>query len=158
MGRSSEGETIELDRATHVLTANGRVRAIFPQAQLEQSSGQSTGQSPRPPASHPASKTPSKNEYWHAEAQRMTYASDQGRGRLEQSVVAHSDEGSIRSDAMDLFFSPPESGAQQPMPVAVASKSGAFTSFSIVHRKTGKQEQERAGYTGLARRALATSR
>ncbi len=29
-----EAETIELDQATHVLTANGRVRAIFPQAQL----------------------------------------------------------------------------------------------------------------------------
>jgi len=147
-GSVVEGETIELDRATHVLTANGRVRAIFPQAQLEQSTGPSSGQSPRPPASHPASKTPSKNEYWHAEAQRMTYMSDEGRGRLEQSVVAHSDEGSIRSDAMDLFFSPPESGPQQPMPVAVASKSKsgvASPSSSGTAPGTGRQLVRAAG-------------
>ena len=76
----------------------------------------------------------------------MTYMSDEGRGRLEQSVVAHSDEGSIRSDAMDLFFSPPESGPQQPTPLAVASKSkSGVVSPSSSGAGTGRQLVRAAG-------------
>ena len=57
------------------------------------------------PASCPPTKPPvRKNEFWHAEAERMTYASDEGRAHLEKNVVAHSEQGSIHSDAMDLFF------------------------------------------------------
>jgi lipopolysaccharide export system protein LptA len=114
-----EAAAIELDRATRVLTANGRVRAVFPQTAMATSGGQSiNGKSAvRPPAS--------QIEFWHAEAGRMTYASDDGRAHLEQSVFAHSEQGSIHSDAMDLFFSPPEPISQGPAPVPVAAKSGA---------------------------------
>ena len=52
----------------------------------------------------------------------MTYASDDGRAHLEKNVVAHSEQGSIHSDAMDLFFAPPESAPPGPAPVAVASE------------------------------------
>jgi lipopolysaccharide export system protein LptA len=114
-----EAESIELDRATRVLTANGRVRAIFPQAQLAPPSGQSVA------AKSTARPSASPIDYWHAEAGRMTYASDEGRAHLEKSVVAHSEEGSIHSDAMDLFFSPAVSAPPGPAPVAVAASRGA---------------------------------
>ena len=129
-----EGESIEVDRATRVLTANGRVRTIFPQAQLATSGGPSVvgqssnvqsarGQSSsRQTAARPAA---SPVEYWHAEAAHMTYASDEGRAHLEKSVAAHSEEGSIRSDAMDLFFSPSETAPRGPATVPIAASSGA---------------------------------
>jgi len=58
----------------------------------------------------------------------MTYASDEGRAHLEKNVFAHSEEGSIHSDAMDLFFSSSESAesaTQKPTTVPVAASSGA---------------------------------
>jgi hypothetical protein len=51
----------------------------------------------------------------------MTYSSDEGRAHLEKSVFAHSEEGSIRSDAMDLFFSLPESAQRGAVPVSIAA-------------------------------------
>ncbi len=123
-----EGESIELDRDTRVLTANGRVRAIFPQAQMAAPSGQSAA---RPPTS--------KMDFWHAEADRMTYASDEGRAHLEKNVFAHSEEGSIHSDAMDLFFSPAESAPKGPAPVPVAANSGVGLGSRAATGQPGRQ-------------------
>ena len=112
-----EAEAIELDRATRVLTANGRVRAIFPEAPLAPASSQS-------PVSQAAQRPAvPKNDFWHAEAGRMTYSSDEGRAHLEKSAFARSAEGSIRSDAMDLFFSSPESAPRGAAPVSIAASS-----------------------------------
>jgi lipopolysaccharide export system protein LptA len=49
---------------------------------------------------------PSKPEYWHAEGNRLTYLSDENRGRMEENVHTHSDEGAMTGDAVDFFFAP----------------------------------------------------
>jgi lipopolysaccharide export system protein LptA len=85
-----EGETIDINRQTHVLIATGQVHAVFPQV---------------PPANHSQAR-PSKPEYWHAEGNRLTYSSDENRGRMEEKVHTHSDEGSMTGDAVDFFFAP----------------------------------------------------
>ncbi len=118
-----EAAAIELDRDTRVFTANGRVRAIFPQAPLAPSSGHATTRQPSTNESG-ARTAASQTEFWHAEAGRMTYASDEGRAHLEKSVVAHSEEGSIHSDAMDLFFSPSQPVQRGPTPVPIAANKG----------------------------------
>ncbi len=114
-----QADTILLDRTTHVLTATGHVRAVFPQAAWQPSGGiNAIGQQPPPksPVSTPnakpdASKSSSaKMEYWRAEANHLTYDSDQGKGRLEQNVYTHSAEGGIRADSVDLFFAPEPAG------------------------------------------------
>ncbi len=60
----------------------------------------------------------------------MTYASDDGRAHLEKNVVAHSEQGSIHSDAMDLFFALPESAPPGPAPVPVAASPATTASRS----------------------------
>jgi lipopolysaccharide export system protein LptA len=87
-----EAETIELNRQTHILIATGQVHAVFPQA---------------PPSNHGPAE-PKKPEYWHVEGDRLTYLSDENRGRMEERVHAHSEEGSMTADAMDFFFAPAE--------------------------------------------------
>lgn len=124
-----EADSIALDRAKRVLNANGHVRAIFPQTPMAQSDK---------PAKQPAAKA----ELWHAEAAHMTYASDEGRCHLETNVVAHSNEGSIRSDNMDLFFAPAE---QSPagLSSSTASKSSAVSASTV---GTGRQLTRAAGF------------
>ena len=113
-----EADTIELDRAAHLLTALNRVRAIFPQAPWMPASGEAI------------TKPIAKSEFWHAEAGRMTYASDEGRGRLDQGAVAHNDEGTIRSDSMDLFFAPAEPLQGGPRQVALAKPAVSLSAQS----------------------------
>jgi lipopolysaccharide export system protein LptA/lipopolysaccharide export system protein LptC len=94
-----EGEIIELDRQTHILTATGQVHAVFPQAAAP-NHGQAGSQT-----------RPSKPEFWHAEGNHLIYLSDESRGRMEEKVHAHSEEGSMTADAMDFFFAPSGSSA-----------------------------------------------
>jgi lipopolysaccharide export system protein LptA len=89
-----EADKIELNRQTHILMASGRVHAVFPQAPAANRGQLSTR------------TVKNKPEFWHAEGNRLTYMSDESRGRMEQKVRAHSDEGSMTADAMDFFFAP----------------------------------------------------
>jgi lipopolysaccharide export system protein LptA len=88
-----EGDVIELNRQTHTLTATGQVHAVFPQA-------------PSDPGQSSSHKRPSKPEFWHAQGNRLIYQSDEGRGRMEETVRAHSPEGLMTADAIDFFFAP----------------------------------------------------
>ena len=101
-----EADTVELDRSTQVLTATDHVRVIFPQAAWEPQ------QTPHPASQKAGPNPEAKSEFWRAEAGRMIYESSKGRARLEQSVRAHSTEGTLRADSMDLFFS-----TQDPSPL-----------------------------------------
>ncbi len=135
-----EAEAIQLDQTKRVLTANGRVRAIFPQAQEPQTAGPQT----QPAASRaPVKGTSTKPVFWHAEADHMTYDSDEGRGRLETNVFAHSDQGSIRSDSMDLFFTPADPVRPRGEAAPVASK---FSSVPSASADTGRQLTRAAGF------------
>ena len=123
-----EAESIELDRAKSVLTANDHVRAVFPEASAES----------KAVAGKPAT---TKSVLWHAEAAHMTYT--EGRCQLDTNVTAHSDQGSIRSDKMDLFFTPAESSHAGEVMRPVVSKSSAVSGMA---EGTGRQLTRAVGF------------
>jgi lipopolysaccharide export system protein LptA len=89
-----EGDVIELNRQTHTLVATGQVHAVFPQAPAA-NDGQLS-----------ARKRPGKPEFWHAQSNRLTYQSDEGRGRMEENVRARSEEGLMTAETIDFFLAP----------------------------------------------------
>jgi lipopolysaccharide export system protein LptA len=112
-----EANIIELDRSTQTLTATESVHSVFPQARWAGPGDATTAKTPGAKA---------KDEYWHTQAQRMTYNSQTGFGHLEGEVNAQSDQGTIRADKMDLFFEPVAGSAGSPGPSgAGATPSGA---------------------------------
>lgn len=145
-----EGENIELNRQTHTLVATGHVHAVFPQAVA---------------ASHAqpsARKGPGQPEFWHAQGNRLTYQSDESRGRIEEKVRAHSDEGSMTADAIDFFFAP--TGSPAPSDVSAAGKpastspNGTGTGQQLVKASAfGGVNVEQQGRHGKASRADYTA-
>ncbi len=115
-GSVIEADTIDLDRPTQVIVANNHVRAVFPQAAWTGTDGhagqpnaanaapesRAKGQKPSPKAANNSANQP---EFWRVETAKMTYASNEARARLEQGAKARSNEGTIRADTMDLYFS-----------------------------------------------------
>jgi lipopolysaccharide export system protein LptA len=141
-----EGETIELDRQSHTLTATGHVHAVFPQATAA-NHGQAASQ-----------KRPSKAEFWHAQGNHLIYQSDENRGRIEEKVRAHSDEGSMTADAIDFFFAPAESAtipdANKTGKPSDRPQSGAVAGEQLVRASAfGNVNVEQQGRHGKASRA-----
>ena len=145
-----EGENIELNRQTHTLIATGQVHAVFPQAPAA-SHGQSSSR-----------KEPSKPEFWHAQGNRLTYQSDESRGRMEEKVRAHSDEGSMTADAIDFFFA--QGGSSATTDASAAGKpaggppNGTGTGQQLVKATAfGGVNVEQQGRHGKASRADYTA-
>jgi len=141
-----EGDLIELNRQTHTVTATGQVHAVFPQAPAADA-GQSGSR-----------KRPSKPEFWHAQGSRLVYQSDEGRGRMEENVRAHSPEGSMTADAIDFFFAP-AGGDGTPKEIASAKPNdrlpnGTGTDQQLVRATAfGGVNVEQQGRRGKASRA-----
>ena len=141
-----EGDTIELDRQTHTLTAIGQVHAVFPQAPAA-SRGQIASR-----------RGPTKPEFWHAQGNHLTYQSDENRGRIEQKVRAHSDEGSMTADAIDFFFAPAQnsvvSSANATAKSSLGTPKGGSTGEQLVRASAfGNVNVEQQGRHGKATRA-----
>jgi lipopolysaccharide export system protein LptA len=141
-----EGDTIELDRQTHTLTAIGQVHAVFPQAPAG-SRGQVASR-----------RGPTKPEFWHAQGNHLIYQSDENRGRIEQKVRAHSDEGSMTADAIDFFFAPAQnpavSSANATAKSSVGTQRGGSTGEQLVRASAfGNVNVEQQGRQGKATRA-----
>jgi lipopolysaccharide export system protein LptA len=118
-----ESDEIELDRATQVMTATGRVRTVFPK---QQNTSPASKQ-----ASAPASKQPGKPpEFVHTESGRLIYQGADHKARLEQGAMARTDQGTIRSASMDLYFTPastPAGGSASAKPVSPLNTIGSQT-------------------------------
>ncbi len=105
-----EADRLELDRTSQTLTAIHGVRAIFPHA-------------PEMPSVVAGRPTPGQRQFVDVNAGRMIYAGAESRARLEEGATLRTNEGSIRSTSMDLFFgsqsAPPDSvsGAQAGSPL-----------------------------------------
>ena len=145
-----EGENIELNRQTHTLIATGQVHAVFPQAPAS---------SPGRPSSR---KGPGKPEFWHAQGDRLVYQSDESRGRMEEKVRAHSEEGSMTADAIDFFFAlagslaPPSASATEKP--AGGPPNGTGTGQQLVRASAfGGVNVEQQGRHGKASRADYTA-
>lgn len=144
-----EGDIIELDRQTHTLTATSQVHAVFPQAAASQSQVASR-------------RGPAKPDFWHAQGNHLIYRSDENRGRIEQNVRAHSDEGSMTAEAIDFFFAPAQNstipGANASGKSPGGTQNGGTTGEQLVRASAfGNVNVEQAGRHGKASRADYTA-
>jgi lipopolysaccharide export system protein LptA len=130
-----EADVVELDRSTQALTAIDHVRVIFPQAAWEPQ------QTPHPTSQKAGPNPEAKSEFWRAEAGRMIYESSKGRARLEQTVRAHSTEGTLRADSMDLFFSAQDPSRLRPVGATSEAVVGPAGSPGVA---TGEKELSKA--------------
>jgi lipopolysaccharide export system protein LptA len=141
-----EGDTIDLNRQTHILIATGQVHSVFPQA---------------PQTNHSQARS-SKPEYWHAEGNRLTYLSDENRGRMEDKVHTHSDEGAMTGDVVDFFFAPAGNAATSdvnaPSKQVQGPAKGPGTGQQLVRASAfGRVKVEQQGRHGNGDRADYTA-
>ncbi len=138
-----EADTIELDNPTHILTARGQVRGVFPQAawnpkpsaaaipKAATKPGSTSGQTGLPPP-----------ELGHVRGGLLRYWENESRARVEQNAHADSLQGSIQADQIDLFFSAPSAvNATKELSRAVATGDVA------VHQEDRRGTSNRAEYT-----------
>ena len=104
-----EANFIELFRETKVLSATGKVRAVFPQTPAQPTAG----------ALAPASKKPN---LWHIAAETFTYIEPENRAHLEKNVVIQSADHRVRAPVVDLYFT---RGSQNAPGVQKAGTSSA---------------------------------
>ena len=101
-----QADTIELDSPSHVLTARGTVRGVFPQAawspRSSQTSEQTQSQTPSPKSSRAGNPTAGLG---HVQGGLLTYWETESRARIEKNARADSQQGSIQADQIDLYFS-----------------------------------------------------
>ncbi len=88
-----EADAIELLRATKVLNATGKVRAVFPQVDTRSTA-----------TSNALHLTPRKAQLWHTSAETLTYNDPENRAHLERNVIVESAEQRIKADSLDLYF------------------------------------------------------
>jgi LPS export ABC transporter protein LptC len=142
-----EGDTIELDRPTHILVAKGQVRGVFPQAAWNPRTGEASGQSSSKAARTQSNGSPSAAAHPVAQLGRargglLTYWETESRARIEQGARVDSEQGSIQADRIDLYFS--DSGAASgTKQLSRSVASGAVT----VRQEDRRGTSDRAEYT-----------
>src|SRR5277367_1761095 len=138
-----EADSIELLRATKVLNAAGKVRAVFPQTPP-----------PAQPATLQSGTQPSaanKTVLWRVSSGTLTYNDNTSIAHLEKNVVIQSPDQKIRAPIMDLYFT---RGSTSPISAPAASAKG-------IPATPGAQQISRAIGTGgvivdqAGRRAVA---
>lgn len=148
-----EGEKVEIDRKSHVLTATGKVHAVFPEAAATSPGSKDKAAEPQ--------KGPGKSQFWHAQGDRLTYWSDEGHGRMEEKVHAYSEEGSMVADAMDFFFAPagnPDPGNEKANGPAAQPGQNAGGGQQLVRASAfGNVKVEQEGRQGTANRGDYTA-
>jgi lipopolysaccharide export system protein LptA len=122
-----EADTIELDNASKVLVARGKVRGVFPQAAWNPKPGQAAIQTTARVANQKSSEGGrGGTELGHVRGDLLTYWDAESRARVEQDARIDSSQGSIEANRIDLFFSPQStSDATKQLSRAVAT--GAVT-------------------------------
>jgi lipopolysaccharide export system protein LptA len=100
-------DQVSLSQKEGNLAAVGNVVAVFPQQ---------AGQGPAIPAVG-RGKTPSGRSeavLWQVRAQRLGYSNGEGVAHLEGGVTASSQQGSLHSQTLDVYFAPSAPGAGAP--------------------------------------------
>ncbi len=97
-----QADSIDLQRATRILVANGNVKAVFLQAPQAQTQAQVSGVTQVSTAAS-ASK-PKQPTVWHISSGTLTYWDAENRAHLEKDVVVQSPDEKIRSAVLDLEF------------------------------------------------------
>jgi lipopolysaccharide export system protein LptA len=134
-----EAESIELQRETRVLNAQGTVRAIFLQA----------GSQAGPQAGHRPSQIGSEQIpaiIWHCSSDTLTYWDRENRAHLQNNVVVQSGEQRFRAPSLDLYFSrDPKTGSASSGASQISRAVG--TGGVVVEEGERRGTAERGVYT-----------
>jgi lipopolysaccharide export system protein LptA len=144
-----QADSIDLQRATRILVANGNVRAVFLQAPQAETQAQVSGATQVSTASASAPK-PKQPTVWHISSGTLTYWDAENRAHLEKDVVVQSPEEKIRSAALDLEFTR-DANAKSTGP---ATGGAAQISRAVA---TGGVVVEQSGRRGTADRGVYTA-
>jgi lipopolysaccharide export system protein LptA len=115
-----DADQIEIWREEEKLRATGNVAAVFPQAST--TTAQTVGR--RGSVQSVAEKKAESGSLtlWNVTAPVLTYWGQEGKAHLEGGVMARSEQGTIRSKAMDVYFAATGAGGG-----TVAGGSRQFT-------------------------------
>ncbi len=144
-----QGDSIELDSATHTLQAKGHVDGVFPQAAWspkprdasEVTSSKPTKQLSKSSGISSPSDARASTQLGHVYGGLLTYWEAESRGRIEHDARVDSERGSIQADRIDLYFSDAGSGGAKQLSRSVAS--GDVT----VQQQDRRGTSNRAEYT-----------
>jgi lipopolysaccharide export system protein LptA len=136
-----ESDSIELMQKTKQLIAVGNVRAVFPQ----------TVQRETTPASI-AGKSAKKTNLWHVAANSLAYEELENRAHFEGHVTVQSEAQRIRSEVLDLYFTPASvasaSEKSSSAPAGAQQISRAVGDGGVIVEEQGrKATAEHAEYT-----------
>ncbi|HEY1481579.1 MAG TPA: LptA/OstA family protein, partial [Candidatus Acidoferrum sp.] len=142
-----QADSIDLQRATRVLVANGNVKAVFLQAPHAETQAQMAGVTQVSTSS--STTRPKPPTVWHISSGTLTYWDAENRAHLEKDVVVQSPEEKIRSAALDLEFTR-DASAKGTGPTAggAAQISRAVATGGVVVEQSGRRgTADRGVYT-----------
>jgi len=136
-----DADQIAVWRDDKKMQASGHVVAVFPQ---------SSGPTLRPGLKPAAAR--SGPTLWRVQAPLLTYWNHDGKARLEGGVTAVSQEGSLESRALDVYFNTGSGPAAAPASSAAASANGQLSRAValggvVVRQDDRRGTAEQAEYT-----------
>ena len=138
-----QADSIDLQRATRILVANGNVKAVFLQAPQAETQAQVSGVTQVSTAAS-ASK-PKQPTVWHISSGTLTYWDAENRAHLEKDVVVQSPDEKIRSAALDLDFTRDANGkGTGPATGGAAQISRAVATGGVVVEQLGSTRHRRS--------------
>lgn len=115
-----DADQVEVWREAQKLRASGQVAAVFPQASGTSPGGAANGSGNLQSVADKKSGAGIPT-LWKITAPVLTYWGEEGKAHLEGGVTARSEQGTIRSKTMDIYFTPPNPAGQ----TAAGSKAAA---------------------------------
>ncbi len=148
-----DANQIEIWRDEKKVQASGNVVAVFPQM----GALVPVVDAPKPENSQGAvkavSKDPNTPTLWHIRAPLLTFYEDSGMAHLEGGVMAGSDQGTLTSRNLDVFFGPPPASSVAPK----GSSKGPAGQQLTRALASGNVVVTQAGRRGTAQRAEYTA-
>ena len=142
---------IEISKDQGNLLATGSVIGVFPQAggqmPVPQMPSLPTKQSAPPANDKKAAQTPGGGSgvtLWQVRAPMLAYANADGKAHLEGGVTASSQQGSMRSETLDVFLQPPAIGGVATAQSKVGSALYGFTAQGGVTISQGNLQAKAA--------------
>ncbi len=147
-----DADQIEIWRDQKKVQASGNVVAVFPQTGLLVPVVDATKAANVPPDGAARSKDSNIPTLWHIRAPLLTFYEESGMAHLEGGVTAGSDQGTLASRTLDVFFgpSPASSGAARgsSKEAGGGQLTRALASGNVVVTQAGRRgTAQRAEYT-----------
>ena len=147
-----DADRIEIWREDKKVQASGNVVAVFPQMGGLVPALDAPKATKAPPGGSAGSKDSGIPTLWHIRAPLLTFYEDSGMAHLEGGVMAGSDQGTLASRTLDVFFGPPPAVSAAPAGPSQAAGgrelTRALASGNVVVTQGGRRgTAQRAEYT-----------